>query len=58
MTEQFQQVVGVRVQSWGESGCCEGSSVALFSTLVVMGRRERPPEGKAVLGILSFLKDP
>lgn len=32
--------------------------VALFSTLVVMGRGERPLERKAVLGIISFLKDP
>lgn len=51
----------------GGSGCRAGGRVgavraprvvALFSTLVVMGRRERPLERKAVLGIISFLKDP
>ena len=30
---------------------------ALFKTLVVTGRRERPPEGKAILGIILFIKE-
>lgn len=49
MTEPFQEVVGVGMQSWAGRRSCECLTV---EDLGVMGSRERPLEGKAVFEII------